>query len=472
MPKRRCLGLLTLVVTLLELFCACQTLAIAADSDVPMSHPELVLANLKTNYFHSSTFVELEGGRILQASGMNFCTSDDGGLMWSKPYTCKDPRGKPVGGVETSLVKLKRNAIGLAARIQDPQAGDPFEVSRSWHFVFWRSEDGGKTWQAPVRVSPMGADTSGYQDTLLRTTSGRIVLPVCQCLGQLSGWNDRVAPFHGRLVRNQFIGTSGHFTDPTFCAVYVLYSDDDGQTWKRNRDGELMILNDWNGNVNMVCEPSVAEVKPGRLLMVMRNDLGRLYQAWSNDNGETWTRPQPTSLAAAETPAQIRKLPTGHLLVVWNQENEEDVRRGYVRTRISSAISRNGGSVWEFFQNVESMLPGTRVEPGPIHPVRPEEAYFSPGQPAPEREAKYISTVDFQGRWSYPSVFVMKDRVLITHTYTTHDEDPDKAQLIYSSKTPGGFNQKLKVLPLKWFYGGKEPADNPFLKEAYEPAKP
>jgi len=46
MPKRRCLGLLTLVVTLLELFCACQTLAIAADSDVPMSHPELVLANL------------------------------------------------------------------------------------------------------------------------------------------------------------------------------------------------------------------------------------------------------------------------------------------------------------------------------------------------------------------------------------------------------------------------------------------
>ena len=32
--------------------------------------------------------------------------------------------------------------------------------------------------------------------------------------------------------------------------------------------------------------------------------------------------------------------------------------------------------------------------------------------------------------------------------------------------------QKQKVLPLKWFYGGKEPADNPFLKEAYEPAKP
>ena len=32
--------------------------------------------------------------------------------------------------------------------------------------------------------------------------------------------------------------------------------------------------------------------------------------------------------------------------------------------------------------------------------------------------------------------------------------------------------QKQKVLPLKWFYGGKEPADNPFLRAVYEPAKP
>ena len=32
--------------------------------------------------------------------------------------------------------------------------------------------------------------------------------------------------------------------------------------------------------------------------------------------------------------------------------------------------------------------------------------------------------------------------------------------------------QKFMILPYKWFYGGKEPADNPFLREAYEPAKP
>ena len=204
----------------------------------------------------------------------------------------------------------------------------------------------------------------------------------------------------------------------------------------------------------------------------MRNGLGRLFQAWSNNNGETWTRPQPMSLAASTAPAQIRKLPTGHLLIVWNQEGEEEVKQGLHRNRLSCAISRNGGSIWEFFQNVESFLPGTRVEPGPIRSSRPAEINFEPGRPAPEREAQYIVSRDEFGRCAYPSVLVLKDRVLIAHTYTRWEDDPVKGQLVQSSRKPGGFNQKLKVLPLKWFYGGKEPSANPYLKEAYEPAKP
>ena len=156
----------------------------------------------------------------------------------------------------------------------------------------------------------------------------------------------------------------------------------------------------------------------------------------------------------------------------WNQETEEEVKRGYNRTRISAAISRNGGSVWEFFQNVESIHETTRVEPGPIHPVRPVEYYFLPGVAAPEREVEYITQDATYGRWSYPSVFVGRDRVLIAHSYTTMDEHPTRAELIDSKSKLGGFSQKLKVLPLTWFYGGKEPAENPFLPRAEAPATP
>jgi len=438
-------------------------------SNVPMTRPEEVIAIHETNYFHSSTFVELEGGRILHAAGTTFTTSDDGGITWSEPFSCRDLNGERVGGGGTSLVKLSGKGIGLAAMRKDPEAISPEESRRSTYMVFWRSEDGGQTWETPVRVTPQGVGTYAYQDVLLRTSSGRIILPVYISLGQASGPNDVKPPASGKLVNGQWVSTAAHFFDPHFSASYVCYSDDDGRTWQRNKDGELIILQDWSALYSYTNEPSVAEVAPGRLLMFMRTAMGRLYQAWSDDNGETWTRPQPSPLASSTAPAQIRRLPsTGHLLVVWNQENEEEVKQGYNRTRISAAISRNGGSVWEFFQNVESLHEATRVEPGPIHPVRPAEFHLAPGIPAPEREARFIQPVTKHGRWSYPSVLAMRDRVLIAHTYSYYEEHPTRAELVNSQTK--GVNQRLKVLPLTWFYGGKEPADNPWLPRVDEPA--
>jgi hypothetical protein len=438
--------------------------------DVPMTRPGEMLAEHRTRYGHNSTFVALDGRRILHVAGTRATTSADGGITWSGPRDLRDTQGKPVGGTETALVKLAGLGVGLAARLYDPKAPTYAEMLSSNRMVFWRSEDEGATWQPPVALSPPGLSTASYQDNFLRTSSGRLVLPVFHFFGQLSGPKDEALPMVGKLLRGQWVSTAAHFYDPSASAVYVCYSDDDGRTWKRNADGELMILLDWEQGFYTVSESSVAEVAPGTLLMVMRNGLGRLFQAWSKDNGTTWTRPQPMPLAACESPAQIRRLPSGHLLLVWNQENEEDIMRGNVRVRISSAVSRNGGTVWEFFQNVESLLPGVRVEPGPIHPVKPVEAsYEEPGSPAIARDPRYIDAVEAFGRWSYPSVLVMPDRVLVAHTYSTYEDDPVKAQQVLKRED---FNQKLKVLPLKWFYGGKEPAANPWLREAHLPARP
>jgi len=431
-----------------------------------MTRPEELLAVHETGFGHSSTFVELHDGRILHAAGENFTISEDGGISWSEPFHRNDVNGNAVGGGGTSLTRLSGKGVGLSAILKDP------DDARGYYMAFWRSVDGGETWEPPVRVSPPGIPTFSYQDVLLRTSSGRIILPVYICLGQSTGPGDVKPPASGKLVNGQWVSTAAHFFDPRFSCCSVYHSDDDGLTWQRNSDGELLILLDWSATFSYVNEPSVTEVTPGKLLMFMRNGLGRLFCAWSCDNGETWSRPQATSLASSTAPCQIRTLPTGHLLLVWNQESEEEIKRGYNRTRISSAISRNGGSVWEFFQNVESMHEETRVEPGPIRPVRPAEYHFDPGVPAPEREREHILSVSFHGRWSYPSVFVIKDRVLIAHTYSVYEEHSTRAELIVSSQKEGGFNQKLKVLPLKWFYGGKEPADNPWLPQAHHAAKP
>ena len=327
-----------------------------------MTRPDEMIAMVdqpEGNYY-----AQLEDGRILSVADDGFRTSEDGGLTWSEPSRRRDADGGPVGPGAMSLLSLSGNKVGLVANPRPPGDG---------HVLFWRSEDGGETWSSPVRATPPGTSTYVVStDVVMRTSSGRIIVPCYVALGKERDPSDRLPTMWGKLINGQWAPVSGHYSDPRFTAVYVAYSDDEGRTWRRNEDGELLIALDWSAIYTFVNEASVAEVAPGRLLMMLRTGLGRLYQAWSGDDGTTWSRPEPTSLAASTTPAYVASLPhPGHLLVVWNQHSEEEIKRGYTRSRLSAAVSRNGGSVWEFFQNVESWHEETRVEPGPIRPGPP-----------------------------------------------------------------------------------------------------
>jgi len=421
--------------------------------NVPMTNPEGMLAMHEQMYGHTVSFVELADGRILESGGNEFRISEDRGLTWSEPFNAKDENGSEVVG--WALVKLAGKAIGFVStqmKLPPPR----FECG----LLFRRSEDDGRTWSAPVRVNPPGYSAYVWQDFMCRTSSGRIILPAYTNIGQARepNWRPNHTFYSLGWVNGNVVSSSAHFNDPHFGGSLVFYSDDDGQTWQRNRDGELLIVLDDARRIEPACEPSVTEVTPGKLLMIMRTRLGRHFQAWSNDNGETWTRPQPTHLAGTQVPAQVRRLPdTGHLLCVFTQHSEDEIRRGYIRARLSSAISRNGGKVWEHFQNVESILEETHVEPGPIRVVQPEGNYPLQEWAAFENDPDYVVPLPAgYGRWSYPSVLVLKDRVLISHTWSWHDET--------GTLQRHGWN-RLKVLPTRWFYGGREPYDNPMLKK-------
>ncbi|MDP7638072.1 MAG: hypothetical protein QF577_11085, partial [Phycisphaerae bacterium] len=118
---------------------------------------------------------------------------------------------------------------------------------------------------------------------------------------------------------------------------------------------------------------------------------------------------------------------------------------------------------WEFFQNVESIYPETRVPPGPIRPCRPEESYLASYEHCQTWNPRHARTLPpHYGRWSYPSLHVTGDRALIAHTYSKYDDDGIRH---------GG--SRLKVLPLEWFYGGRDRLQpNPNLPDIFEPAKP
>ena len=421
-----------------------------------MTRPHEALAIHEFDYGHSASIVERRDGSLLLVAWAT-SVSEDRGLTWSAPTPCVDVNGDPMPC--NAAVRLEGDGIGTAGLC-------PGARKEEYEIRFWRSPDGGETWEAPVLASPPGFPAHMLQDAAIRTASGRILLPLYCCLGQ-GAWRAEDAPFPGSLYKGQFVTTDAHYYDPHFGGSYVVYSDDDGRTWQQNEDGLLFIAIEY-GNIYGACfEPVVTELAPGKLLMIVRTGLGRLFQAWSEDDGTTWSRLQPTSLAADHSPAQIVTLPsTGHLFMVWNQLSAEELHRGLNRTRLSCAVSRNGGGVWEFFQNVHSCIEGTRVGPGPIRPTRPGEIYSLAGEPAANVDGGSVEPLpDNYGNFSYPSLTALDDRVLISHTHSVYN---DAAERI----TPDG-NSRLKVMPLTWVYGGNDPqAGNPILEKCSLPPKP
>ena len=429
------------------------------DEHVPMTRPDLMLAQHDQDYGHSYTFADLDDGRIMHFVWNALTFSEDGGLTWSELTRCRDERGEDVTAA-SSLVNLDKG-VGLVCQVN--RHGDR---TRGYDLLFYRSFDDGTTWQAPIRIDSGDYPPHMLMDAAKRLSSGRIILPVYTEL-KMKKVRDgqQLAPFVGGLLETgQWVSTAAHFYDPTQGGCWVIYSDDEGLTWHTNRDGMLHPWTDWEVGVHAAYEPVVTEIAPGRLLMFMRTWLGRLYQSISSDNGETWTPPAPTDLASDHSPAALATIPdTGHLICVWNQHNEQEIREGKVRTRLSSAVSRNHGILWEFFQNVESIYPETRLPPGPIRPCRPEERYLHNHHQAAPWDPEPVRTLPAgYGRWSYPALHVSNDRALVANTYTKYNDDGDIQA-----------GSRLKVLPLEWFYGGRDRfRNNSMIEKSFKPATP
>jgi hypothetical protein len=184
--------------------------AARARSDVPMTRPGECLA-VVDGIGRRASFVELPGGSLMASLGRNkVAISKDGGLTWSCAAEMRETDGTPVQVDEVGFVRLKGNAVGFSGLIWDRV---PKDEMRRQAMAFWRSEDGGKTWQKPVPISdPACSGVVALHDTLVRTSSGRLILPVFSGLRHArdplledlpTPWVSREPPIVG-LRDNQF----------------------------------------------------------------------------------------------------------------------------------------------------------------------------------------------------------------------------------------------------------------------------
>jgi hypothetical protein len=126
---------------------------------------------------------------------------------------------------------------------------------------------------------------------------------------------------------------------------------------------------------------------------------------------------------------------TGDLLIVWNQVSGDEVRAGYRRSRLSSAISKDDGKSWQHFRTIDRC-------------VLPPTGYVMPEPERLIRALDYVGVLpDDFGSISYPSIHVVGETVFVTASRSQHDPS--------SKKWNSG--RVMYRLPLDWFYQ-EEPA--------------
>ena len=233
--------------------------------------------------------------------------SSDGGNTWSKSEILQDN----VGRLNVMSATLRRfrspqgAAVGLFYLVKNGR-----DDLKAYLRI---SADEGRTFGEPRPIT----DAPGYHvvnnDRVTELADGRLLCPVA--------WTSDIE-------------RDNHLV--SFC----YWSDDEGQSWST---GKSRVDVSRRGAM----EPEVVELNDGRVLMIVRTQLGEIYASFSSDRGESWSPAAPWGVKSPESPATLRRIPaTGDLLLVWNPVYDAAAGHGGQRTPLVAAVSTDEGRTW------------------------------------------------------------------------------------------------------------------------------
>jgi Neuraminidase (sialidase) len=175
------------------------------------------------------------------------------------------------------------------------------------------SGDNGATWTAAKLLIEKDDAFYVMNDRLIQLRSGRLLLPVARKVGKSEGDRDE---------------------------GLAILSDDAGASWRPSAGSARIDA------PRGMAEPSTAELKDGRVLMLGRTGLGSHHAAISADVGETWSKPEPTTLTAACSPLTLKTLPDGRLIVFYDHATPLQPGAFFPRTPLCYAVSGDEGKTW------------------------------------------------------------------------------------------------------------------------------
>ena len=281
---------------------------------------------------HSHGFL----GTVRNPTGIITLISEDEGLSWrEEPFTIQRPEDKEDPFFTYIPTSLK----------QDPRTGD-------WLAVMDGKEPYLTRWTGnPWEVTPSTHKITDRSLIMMRP------------------------PIFIRNGSRIIAAGHNHSLNPNGGWASIYHSDDGGLSWK---DAHLEIVPDhaitpphlglrWQ---NPGVEPTIVELKDGRLWCLLRTSLDRHWETYSEDGGASWSRLRPSPFWGTITMKTFHRLPDGRLMLIWTnasplpetahhtrEQGRKDWETGRQevftnRDTLHAALSYDEGKTWVGFREI------------------------------------------------------------------------------------------------------------------------
>jgi len=285
--------------------------------------------------------------------------SSDQGRTWGDSFVLQENTGK-INVMSPSLLRLSSGEILLFYLEKNSPTDCKLYLKKSF--------DEAENWSASILITPEKGYYVMNNDRAIELTDGMILAPVSVSLDSL---------------KEPFIST-------------VYYSEDKGENWRRSNT-EIKLPK------KGAMEPALVELKTGKIMMFIRTQLGKIYVAFSEDKGKTWTKAVPLEgFKSPEAPCAVKRIPwSNDLILVWNDNFNENHPHYGIRSPLRVAISEDEGKTWRWLFDLEN-------------------------------DSKY--------EHSYPSITFFKDFIIFTYYEQNHKDLFGKWAL------------KMKIIKLEYLY--------------------